>query len=188
VGSSFPAAGIMGEHRPLAPSFMTSWEPSPMEMGSMMEAKTWLLAAAIRGWRSPPQVRFPPFRMCSVLEPGRTEWDGSIPRAWNGSDPVFGSEKFEEWDGSIFCSVESSEEWNQHRAARLQPASAPLACNQPPRRSPATSRRPARLQPAAAPLACDQPPPACNQAPPPAPASSHRTAPPRLLPPAALRA
>jgi hypothetical protein len=51
--------------------------------------------------------------MCSVLEPGRTEWDGSIPRAWNGSDPVFGSEKFEEWDGSIFCSVVSRiEEWN----------------------------------------------------------------------------
>jgi hypothetical protein len=36
------AAGIMGEHRPLAPSFMSSWEPSPMEMGSMGEAKTWL--------------------------------------------------------------------------------------------------------------------------------------------------
>jgi hypothetical protein len=30
------------------------------------------------------------FRMCSVLEPGRTEWDGSVPREWNGS---------------IFCSV-----------------------------------------------------------------------------------
>jgi hypothetical protein len=40
-------------------------------------------------------------RMCSVLEPGRTEWNGSIPRAWNGSDPVFGSEKFEERNGSI---------------------------------------------------------------------------------------
>jgi hypothetical protein len=39
--------------------------------------------------------------MCSVLEPGRTEWNGSIPRAWNGSDPVFGSEKFEERNGSI---------------------------------------------------------------------------------------
>jgi hypothetical protein len=34
--------------------------------------------------------------MCSVLEPGRTEWNGSIPRAWNRSDPVFGLEKFEE--------------------------------------------------------------------------------------------
>jgi hypothetical protein len=39
--------------------------------------------------------------MCSVLEPGRTEWNGSIPRAWNGSDPVFDSEKFEERNGSI---------------------------------------------------------------------------------------
>jgi hypothetical protein len=37
-----PAADIMGERRPLAPSFIASWEPSPMEMGSMGEAKTWL--------------------------------------------------------------------------------------------------------------------------------------------------
>jgi hypothetical protein len=42
------------------PSFMTSWEPSPMEMGSMGEAKMWLFVAAISGWRSPPRVRFPP--------------------------------------------------------------------------------------------------------------------------------
>jgi hypothetical protein len=42
AGDSFPAAGIMGERRPLAPSFMASWEPSSMEMGSMGEAKTWL--------------------------------------------------------------------------------------------------------------------------------------------------
>jgi hypothetical protein len=60
TGSSFPAAGIMGESRPLAPSFMAYWEPSPMEMGFMGEAKTWLLAAAIHGWRSLPRVRFPP--------------------------------------------------------------------------------------------------------------------------------
>jgi hypothetical protein len=40
-------------------------------------------------------------RMCSVLEPGRTEWNGSISKAWNGSDPVFGLEKFEERNGSI---------------------------------------------------------------------------------------
>ena len=32
-----------------------------MEMGSMGEAKTWLLVAEIRGWRSPPRIRFPPF-------------------------------------------------------------------------------------------------------------------------------
>jgi hypothetical protein len=61
AGSSFPAADIMGESRPLAPSFMASWDSSPMEMGSMGEAKTWLLTAAIYGWRSPPRVRFPPF-------------------------------------------------------------------------------------------------------------------------------
>ena len=32
-----------------------------MEMGSMGEAKTWLLVAEIRGWRSSPRIRFPPF-------------------------------------------------------------------------------------------------------------------------------
>ena len=32
-----------------------------MEMGSMGEVKTWLLVAEIRGWRSPPRIRFPPF-------------------------------------------------------------------------------------------------------------------------------
>ena len=32
-----------------------------MEMGSMGEAKTWLWWLEIRGWRSPPRVRFPPF-------------------------------------------------------------------------------------------------------------------------------
>jgi hypothetical protein len=46
-------------------------------------------------------IACPKLRMCSVLEPGRTECNGSIPRAWNGSDPVFGSEKFEERNGSI---------------------------------------------------------------------------------------
>ena len=49
-------------------------------------------------------------RMCSVLEPRGTEWNHSIPRAWNGSDPVFGSENFEERNGSIFCSVGSKME------------------------------------------------------------------------------
>jgi hypothetical protein len=56
--------------------------------------------------------------MCSVLEPGRTEWNVSIPRAWNGSDPVFGSEKFEERNGSIpVFSLEWDEngmEWNEN--------------------------------------------------------------------------
>jgi hypothetical protein len=39
---------------------MASWETSPMEMGSMGEAKTWLLAAVIRGWRSPYELGFLP--------------------------------------------------------------------------------------------------------------------------------
>jgi hypothetical protein len=56
-----PAAGIMGERRPLAPSFMASWELSPMEMGSMGEAKTWLWWLQIRGWRCPSRARVPPF-------------------------------------------------------------------------------------------------------------------------------
>jgi hypothetical protein len=44
-------------------------------------------------------------RVCSVLELGGMEWNGSIPAVWNGSMPVFGSDKNEEWNGSIFCSV-----------------------------------------------------------------------------------
>ena len=39
---------------------MASWEPSPIEMVSMGEAKTWFLVAEIRGWRSSPRIRFPP--------------------------------------------------------------------------------------------------------------------------------
>jgi hypothetical protein len=56
-----PAADIMGEHRPLAPSFMASWEPSLMEMGSMGEAKMWLWWLQICGWRCLPRARVPPF-------------------------------------------------------------------------------------------------------------------------------
>lgn len=41
-------------------------------------------------------------RMCSVLEPEGTERNGSIPRSWDGFDPVFGSDKNEERDGSVF--------------------------------------------------------------------------------------
>jgi hypothetical protein len=33
------------------------------------------------------------------------EWNGSVPRSRDGSDPVFGSEKNEERNGSILCSV-----------------------------------------------------------------------------------
>jgi hypothetical protein len=39
--------------------------------------------------------------MCSVPERGGIEWNGSVPRSWNGSDHVFGSEKNEERNGSI---------------------------------------------------------------------------------------
>ena len=40
--------------------------------------------------------------MCSVLEPEGTERNGSTPRSWDDSDPVFGSDKNEERDGSVF--------------------------------------------------------------------------------------
>jgi hypothetical protein len=33
------------------------------------------------------------------------EWNGSIPAAWNGSMPMFGSDKNKKWNGSVFCSV-----------------------------------------------------------------------------------
>jgi hypothetical protein len=56
-----PAADIMGERHPLAPSFMASREPSPMEMGFMGEAKTWLWWLQIRGWRCLPRARVPLF-------------------------------------------------------------------------------------------------------------------------------
>ena len=44
-------------------------------------------------------------RMCSVLEPEGTGRNGSIPRSRDGSDPVFGSDKIEERNGSVFFSV-----------------------------------------------------------------------------------
>jgi hypothetical protein len=40
-------------------------------------------------------------RMCSVPERGGIEWNGSVPRSRDGFDPVFGSEKNEERNGSI---------------------------------------------------------------------------------------
>jgi hypothetical protein len=33
------------------------------------------------------------------------EWNGSVPRSRDGFDPVFGSEKNEERNGSMLCSV-----------------------------------------------------------------------------------
>jgi hypothetical protein len=49
-----PAAGIMGERRPLAPFLHGFMGALPMEMRSMGEAKTWLWWLQIRGWRCPP--------------------------------------------------------------------------------------------------------------------------------------
>ena len=53
AGSSFPAVGIMGERRPLAPFLHGFLGALPHEMGSMGEAKTWLWRLEIRGWRQP---------------------------------------------------------------------------------------------------------------------------------------
>jgi hypothetical protein len=49
-----------GSAAPYPPSFMALWDPSPMEMRSMGEAKMWLWWLQIRGWRCPPRIRFPP--------------------------------------------------------------------------------------------------------------------------------
>jgi hypothetical protein len=59
AGDSFPAAGIMGERRPLAP-FLHGFMGA-LPQGSMGEAKTWLWWLQIRGWRCPPRARVPPF-------------------------------------------------------------------------------------------------------------------------------
>ena len=58
AGDSFPAAGIIGEHRPLAPFLHGFLGALPMEMGSIGEAKTWLWWLQIRGWRCLPRIRF----------------------------------------------------------------------------------------------------------------------------------
>ena len=50
--------------------------------------------------------------MYSVLEPEGTGRNGSIPRSRDGSDPVFGSEKSDERNGSVFCSVGGIKEQN----------------------------------------------------------------------------
>ena len=59
-GESFPTTGIMGERRPLA-SLLHGFLGALPQMGSMGEAKTWLWWLEIRGWRSPPRIRFSPF-------------------------------------------------------------------------------------------------------------------------------
>jgi hypothetical protein len=60
AGDSFPATGIMGERRPLAP-FLHGF------MGALLhgdgihgEAKTWLWWLQIRGWRCLPRARVLP--------------------------------------------------------------------------------------------------------------------------------
>jgi hypothetical protein len=44
-------------------------------------------------------------RMCSVLEWRGMEWNGSVPEEWNGSIPVFGLDKKEKRNDTVFCSV-----------------------------------------------------------------------------------
>jgi hypothetical protein len=51
-----PAAGIMGERRPLAPFLHGFMGALPMG-----EVKTWLWWLQIRGWRCLPRARVPPF-------------------------------------------------------------------------------------------------------------------------------
>jgi hypothetical protein len=43
-----------------------------------------------------PKIYLTSLGVCSVLELGGMEWNGSIPAVWNGSMPVFGSDKNEE--------------------------------------------------------------------------------------------
>jgi hypothetical protein len=52
-------------------------------------------------------------RMCSVPERGGMEWNGSVPRSRDGSDPVFDSEKNEERNGFIpVFDFGMEREWN----------------------------------------------------------------------------
>jgi hypothetical protein len=53
--------------------------------------------------------------VCSVPEREGMECNGSVPRSRDGSDHVFGSERNEERNGSILCSVGGSgTERNSH--------------------------------------------------------------------------
>jgi hypothetical protein len=54
AGDSFPAAGIMGERRPLAPFPHGFMGALPHGDGCHGEAKTWLWRLQIRGWRCLP--------------------------------------------------------------------------------------------------------------------------------------
>jgi hypothetical protein len=61
AGDSFPAAGIMGERRPLAPFLHGFMGALPHGDGIHGEVITWLWWLQIRGWRCLPRVRVPPF-------------------------------------------------------------------------------------------------------------------------------
>jgi hypothetical protein len=43
--------------------------------------------------------------VCSILKRRGMEWNGSVPEEWNGSIPVFGLDKKEERNDTVFCSV-----------------------------------------------------------------------------------
>jgi hypothetical protein len=61
VEDFFPAAGIMEEHRPLAPFLHGFMGALPHGDGIHGEVKTWLWWLQIRGWRCLPRARVPPF-------------------------------------------------------------------------------------------------------------------------------
>jgi hypothetical protein len=61
-GEHLPYCRRHGGAPPLSP--LPSWllgRPPPWRWDPWGRQKTWLLAAVIRGRRSPPRVRFPPF-------------------------------------------------------------------------------------------------------------------------------
>jgi hypothetical protein len=52
-----------------------------------------LFSAWISGTYHVDSKVFSTLKMCSVLEQGGMEWNGSVPRSWDDSNPMFGSEK-----------------------------------------------------------------------------------------------
>ena len=66
-GESFPTAGIMRERRPLASLLHGFLGALPHGDGIHGGGKTWLWWLEIRGWRSPPRIRFPPFYISSRI-------------------------------------------------------------------------------------------------------------------------
>jgi hypothetical protein len=83
---------------------MASWEPFPMEMGSMGEAKTWLWWLQIRGWRCPPRARVPPF-IQSLGFPSPhlgPQWSRLISIVWTRNQVNFMSRTFP-WNSLQLC-------------------------------------------------------------------------------------